>query len=204
MPTPDEELPTAGESGIRQNLGPEGLALAADGDLLVTAIEGPLLQDGPVATRTEGARSRIVLQRRDGGVVAEYAHEQDPLFADPVPAGGFTGTGVTAILPVDDHGDRFLVLERSFVTGVGNRVLVNEIDLRGATDLTDGTPIVEAQPVAERTVLDVADLPVESVTNIEGLAWGPDRADGPRTLVLVSDDNFTATQVTQFVAVALR
>jgi len=36
------------------------------------------------------------------------------------------------------------------------------------------------------------------------MAWGPDRADGSRTLVLVSDDNFAPTQVTQFVTVAVR
>jgi hypothetical protein len=32
---------------------------------------------------------------------------------------------------------------------------------------------------------------------------GPDRPDDSRTLVLVTDDDFSATQATQFVALAL-
>jgi len=35
--------------------------------------------------------------------------------------------------------------------------------------------------------------------NLEGMAWG---SDG--TLWLVSDDNFSASQVTQFIALAVR
>lgn len=205
LATPEAQLPTAGERGVRQNLGPEGLTFAEDGDLVVTALEGPLLQDGPVATRAEGARSRIVLAGRDGEVVAEYAYEQEPVFADPVPADGFSNNGVTAVLAVDGGAsDRFLVLERSFVTGVGNHVVLHEVDLGGATDVSDGTPLADAVPVTKREVLDLADLPLSTVDNVEGMAWGPEREDGRRTLVLVSDDNFSATQVTQFVAVEVR
>lgn len=36
--------------------------------------------------------------------------------------------------------------------------------------------------------------------NIEGITWGPTLASGNRTLVLVSDNNFSGTQFTQFVA----
>jgi hypothetical protein len=45
---------------------------------------------------------------------------------------------------------------------------------------------------------------VTGVDNIEGLTWGPRRVDGARTLVLVSDDNFSDKQVTQLVALAVR
>ena len=206
VPVPAEEKVTAGESGIRQNLGPEGLSFAAGGDLVVTALEGPLLQDGPTATRTEGARSRIVVQDRDGTVVAQYVYPQEPLFADPVPANGTAATGVSGILAVDE-GDptRFLVLERSFVAGVGNKVRLYEIDTDGATDVAhSGTPPAAARPVTKRLLVDLADLPVRSVDNIEGLAWGPSQADGARALVLVSDDNFSTSQITQFVALAVR
>lgn len=205
LPTPEAELVDVGASGIRQNLGPEGLTFAKGGDLVVTALEGPLLQDAPTATRTAGTLSRIVQQDRDGNVVAQYAYPQEPVFADPTPADGFASTGVTALLAVDEQDpDRYLAIERSFVTGVGNKVVVYEVDLAGATDISGGTPVSAATPVTKRVLFDVADLPVESVDNIEGMAWGPDRADGSRTLVLVSDDNFSATQVTQFIAVAVR
>jgi hypothetical protein len=205
LPVPDEQRADAGERGIRQNLGPEGLTFAARGALVVTALEGPLLQDGPLATRTTGALSRIVVQKRTGDVVAQYAYPQEPVFADPVPAGGSASTGVSAILAVGDTDPtRFLVMERSFVAGVGNRVRIYEASTAGATKIKDGKPIADARPMPKRLLVDVGDLPVQSVDNIEGMAWGPDRRDGSRTLVLVSDDNFSASQVTQFVALAVR
>ncbi|GAA1259757.1 esterase-like activity of phytase family protein [Pseudonocardia aurantiaca] len=205
LPVPAEQRPDAGQRGIRQNLGPEGLTFAARGALVVTALEGPLLQDGPPATRTTGALSRIVVQKHTGEVRAQYAYPQEPVFADPVPAGGSASTGVSAILAVGDNDPtRFLVMERSFVAGVGNKVRIYEVSTAGATNLAKGTPIADARPVRKHLLVDVADLPVKSVDNIEGMAWGPERRDGSRALVLVSDDNFSATQVTQFVALAVR
>lgn len=205
LAVPPEQRADAGERGIRQNLGPEGLTFADGGNLVVTALEGPLLQDGPVPSRTAGALSRIVLQTRTGEVVSEFAYPQEPIFADPAPADGFANNGVTAVLAVDDADPaHFLVVERSFVTGVGNKVRVYEVNTAGATDIAGGQPVSGATPVQKRLLVDMADLPLASVDNIEGMAWGPDRADGSRTLVFVSDDNFSETQVTQFVAVAVR
>jgi hypothetical protein len=205
LAVPPEQRATAGERGIRQNLGPEGLTFADRGNLVVTALEGPLLQDGPVPTRTAGALSRIVLQTRTGEIVSEFAYPQEPIFADPVPADGFANNGVTAVLAVDETDPaRFLVVERSFVTGVGNKVRVYEVDTTGATDIAGGQPVSAATPVQKRLLVDLTDLPLASVDNIEGMAWGPDRADGSRTLVFVSDDNFSEEQVTQFVALAVR
>jgi hypothetical protein len=205
LTVPPEQRADAGERGIRQNQGPEGLTFADRGNLVVTALEGPLLQDGPAATRTVGALSRIVLQTRTGEIVSEFTYPQEPIFADPVPADGFANSGVTAVLAVDDNDPaHFLVVERSFVTGVGNKIRIYDVDTTGATDIAGGRPVSGATPVTKRLLVDLADLPLASVDNIEGMAWGPDRPDGSRTLVLVSDDNFEETQVTQFVALAVR
>jgi hypothetical protein len=205
LAVPPEQRADAGDRGIRQNQGPEGLTLADRGNLVVTALEGPLLQDGPLPTRTVGALSRIVLQTRAGEIVSEFVYPQEPIFADPVPADGFANSGVTAVLAVDDADPaHYLVVERSFVTGVGNKIRLYEVDTAGATDIAGGQQVSGATPVTKRLLLDLADLPLASVDNIEGMAWGPDRPDGTRTLVLVSDDNFSETQVTQFVAVAVR
>lgn len=38
----------------------------------------------------------------------------------------------------------------------------------------------------------------------EGMTWGPTLPNGERTLVLVSDDNFSEDAVTQIVALGIR
>jgi hypothetical protein len=42
------------------------------------------------------------------------------------------------------------------------------------------------------------------VDNVEGMTWGPPLRSGERSLVFVSDNNFSASQVTQFIALAVR
>jgi hypothetical protein len=53
-------------------------------------------------------------------------------------------------------------------------------------------------------LLDLADVPgLELVDNLEGMTRGPRLPDGRRTLVLVSDKNFSTAQVTQLLAFAV-
>ena len=40
------------------------------------------------------------------------------------------------------------------------------------------------------------------IDNIEGMTFGPNLPDGRRTLVIVSDNNFSAGQFTQLIALA--
>ena len=47
--------------------------------------------------------------------------------------------------------------------------------------------------------LDALGIPLD---NVEGMAFGPDLADGRRSLVLVSDNNFAPAQFTQFLLFA--
>ena len=53
----------------------------------------------------------------------------------------------------------------------------------------------------------VADLPtmpeVHTLDNVEGITLGPKLSDGRQSVLLVSDDNFSPTQITQFFAFAL-
>jgi hypothetical protein len=48
--------------------------------------------------------------------------------------------------------------------------------------------------------LDELGIPLD---NVEGLTLGPRLPDGGRSIVLVSDDNFAASQFTQFLLFAL-
>jgi hypothetical protein len=205
IPANEKMTPTAGP---RQNLVLEGLTFAAFGSVLASSVEGPLLQDGPVPTTDQGALSRITLQSRFGPVLAQYAYPQEKIFAAPVPAGAFSTTGVSSLLAVNQSDPtKFLVLERAFVTGVGNKIRIYEIDTSGATNIAKVTSLAGAKnikPVKKSLVADLADFPLSTVDNVEGMTWGPQLPNGERSLILVSDNNFSAGQVTQFIALAVR
>ncbi|MGQ0839502.1 esterase-like activity of phytase family protein [Actinokineospora sp.] len=206
LPLPANLRMTA-DRGPRQNLAFEGLTYAAAGTLVVGAVEGPLLQDGPTATTERGVLSRITVQTRRGSRLAQFAYPQEPIFSAPTPPGAFSTTGVVAILAVNPlDPTRYLVMERAFVTGAGNKVRIFEIDTSGATNVAarDLAGAIDVKPVRKRFVADMADLGLSTVDNIEGMTWGPTLRTGERTLLLVSDDNFAATQVTQVVALAVR
>src|SRR3569833_1514050 len=204
IPANEKMTPTAGP---RQNLVLEGITFTGFGSLLASEVEGPLLQDGPEPTTTAGALSRITLQSRFGPILAQYAYPQEPLFAAPVPSAAFATTGVSSLLAVDQADPtKFLMMERSFSTGVGNKVRVYEIDTKGATNVLNVESLADAKhvkPVKKRFLFDAADLGLSTVDNIEGMTWGPKLPNGERSLIIVSDNNFSATQVTQFVALAV-
>ncbi|RSN14910.1 3-phytase [Streptomyces sp. WAC 05977] len=206
LPIPANEKMTE-TTGPRQNLALEGLTFAGFGSLVASSAEGPLLQDGPEANTTSGALSRITLQSRFGPVLAQYAYPQEKVFASPNPPGGFATTGISSLLAVDQADPtRYLVMERSFVTGVGNKVRIYEIDTKGATNILKTPSLADAKkvkPVKKRLLADLADFKLSTVDNVEGMTWGPRLPNGERSLVLVSDNNFSATQVTQFIALAV-
>lgn len=206
LPIPANEKMTE-TAGPRQNLALEGLTFAGFGALVASSVEGPLLQDGPEANTTSGALSRITVQSRSGPILAQYAYPQEKVFAAPNPPGAFATTGISSLLAVDQADPtRYLVMERSFVTGVGNKIRIYEIDTKGATNVAKVPSLGEAKnvkPVKKRLLADLADFKLSTVDNVEGMTWGPRLRGGERSLVLVSDNNFSPTQVTQFIALAV-
>ncbi|WP_280370974.1 esterase-like activity of phytase family protein [Nocardia wallacei] len=198
LPIPDNER-VRPDSGPRTNDVLEGVTFAAGGALLVSSVEGPLLQDGPGPTAATGALTRITVQARTGPLLAQYAYPLDPVFAE-----GSGSNGIAAILAADPvDPTKYLVLERSYVEKAGNKIRVYEMDTAGATDVLDA-PLGQARPVSKRLLVDLADVGLAEIDNIEGMTWGPQLASGERTLVLVSDDNFSGSQITQVVALAVR
>ena len=191
---------TSGEQlGPRENLVFEGLTFAADGDSFWVAMEGPLFQDSEPSTFERTSFTRIANLDRQGNVLTEYAVEVDALPAEPT---AFATIGVTEILAIDQT--RFLIVERGGIEtpdSFDNYIKVYEIDITGATDVA-AMPALEDQeftPVTKRLVLDLNATGLETVDNIEGMTWGPNLENGNRTLVLVSDDNFSDTQVSQVI-----
>ena len=208
---PDKFLPNAaGTQGVRNNLGFESLNVTPDQRTLVTASEGALAQDGPAANLGQESFARILEYRLSSGRPgSEYVYVVNPVAEVPVPPDAFRVNGLVELLPLDNAGT-MLALERSFsvgAEGLGNTIWLYEIQTQGATDVSGFEsliqPPVDFEPVTKRLILDIeADLGIEP-DNIEGMAFGPALPDGRLPLVLVSDNNFAASQTTQFIVLAV-
>ncbi|MFJ7956443.1 esterase-like activity of phytase family protein [Streptomyces sp. NPDC096319] len=195
------------ERGPRRNQAVEALTFGARGRIVTSAIEGPLLQDGPVPDLTHGALVRVTQQSRGGRVLGQFAYPIEKIFAESDPNSPWgPDTGVPSLLAFPDDPDRYLVLERTWVAGSGYKIRLYDATTRGATDVraTDSLAGQRVVPMRKRLVADFHTLGLSTVDNTEGMTWGPVLPTGERTLVLVSDDNFDKDAVTQIVALALR
>lgn len=192
---------SAQSAGPRRNTTLEGLTVTADGRRLFAAMEGPGFDDGPLPDRTHGALTRITAYHLDsdsdsGAPAAQYAYPLEPATA---PA---QTNGLTDLVALSDT--EFLVIERAFSDRPTVRLFRAEI--AGATDVL-GMPGLTGATVTPMTKTLVADLSgtagLDPLDNIEGLTLGPRLPDGRQTVVLVSDDNFSPREVTQFVVFAM-
>ena len=204
LPLPDMFKSTRDKTaGPRGNLSFEALAFAPDGRSLWVGMEAPLYQDGALASPERGAVSRFTRFDRNGKVVAQYAYPVDRVQGRPAP-GRFGDNGVSEMLVVDSR--HLLALERSGVQGAAGRfaffVRLYLVDLQGATDIAafptlDGATYV---PLKKHLLMDFNRAGLDKIDNLEGMSWGPMLANGHRSLVLISDDNFSADEVTQLLA----
>jgi hypothetical protein len=209
LPKGSANADTPGDVGIRNNLAFESLALALDGSRAYIATESALAQDGPKTSLAAGSPSRVAEFSLDSGqCMAEFVYEVEPIGRAPSLPGGSTDNGLTELLAIGER--RFIALERSYVQGMGNRIRLYLTDASAATDVSGlnalvGTPYT---PMAKTLLLDLASLRNDDgsalkLDNVEGITFGPE-VDGQRTLVLVSDDNFSGRQFTQFIALTVQ
>lgn len=199
LPLPAYATPVPGTSGVRNNLGPESAALTPNGRFLYTGFENALVQDGPAATLAGGSPARLQrFDARTGQLRREYVYVTDPVAEAPVPAGSFTVNGLVELLPLNP---RFLVsMERSFSVGAGNTVRLYRVALPGATNVAGIADLDGAGPVrtaGKRLLVDLDTLG-RPLDNLEGMTLGPRLPGGGRALLLVSDNNFTPGQASQF------
>lgn len=207
LPLPENYRITTGDHGPRRNLVLEAITFSGDGSRLTSAVEGPLMQDGPESTTAHGSLARVTVHSRHGRVLSQFAYPLEPLFAESDPDSPWSpDTGVPAILAYPGDPDRYLVMERTYVPGAGYKVRIFDATTRGASEIQhlDSLVSTAVRPMAKRLVADLNDLSPSTVFNVEGMTWGPRLPSGERTLVLVSDDNFSEEEVTQVFALALR
>ena len=212
--------PTGGLTrGARGNAGFEALAISPDGKRVFVGTENALVQDGAPASFDAGARVRIVeYAERDSTYrpSREFAYDLEPVHK-PAYQPGTSVNGLVELLALDRT--TLLALERSFVANPAepaaseNRIRIYRVTLAGATNIAGVESLkgrADVVPVSKTLVLDLSDVDglspdlAPTLDNFEGMTFGPRLADGRASLMLVSDDNFSAAQRTWFLMFAIQ
>jgi hypothetical protein len=199
--TPEEELPPHNVSGRQNNRGWEGVGLSLDGQKVYTIAQGPLIQDGGLDEKNERVGTNVRIWEYDLKVGGSRE------FLYPLENNSFGCSDIEVIAP-----NRLLVIERDGKPGdTTNFKRIYEIDLTDATDIfgieklpSKGIPD-DVRPVSKKLFLDLM-APKHGLASstfpekIEGIAMGPQLADGSRLFIIASDNDFRADQATEIYA----
>ncbi|OLT68245.1 endonuclease/exonuclease/phosphatase [Moorena producens 3L] len=207
----DTDLGTV-SNGIQDNLGFEALTLepislaAASGQesfRLFSASEYSLHQDQPEADTEQAAGIRW-LHYLIGDVTPPMLVSEHLYLLDPDPPNTLSH-GLTELLAVDTAG-HFLSLERTYGL-FGFSAKLYQVVTGGATDTTKIASlkgdVSKIKPLQKKLLLDLSELGIY-LDNLEGMTLGPRLSDGTQSLILVSDNNFSEAQVTQFLLFGIK
>jgi hypothetical protein len=191
-----------GNAGPRDNGTFEGMTLTEDRKTLWVAMEAALFEDGATPS-VDSAGAPLRFTQYDvitGKSLRQIAYLPDAIPNRPIPPTAGADNGVTEILMVDAH--RMLVLERSFSAGVGNSIRIYLIDTRDGSDTlnVDALKPNNHRVVKKSLVINFDSLNLMRLDNSEAMSFGPRLANGNRTLIVASDDNFNQRQINQFLA----
>ena len=198
LPIPEKFL-IQSDSGIRNNLALENLTITPSKKYLFTATENALVQDGAEANISTGSPCRILqYDLIKGQPEKEFLYITEPITSTSNNSLGFKTNGLVELIALDDT--HLLSLERSFSLDTGNVIKLFQVDLSDADNIQQinslNTQLTNISSVQKELLLDFSNLELIS-DNIEGMTFGPKLADGRRSLILVSDNNFSSLQVTQ-------
>ncbi|WP_094673604.1 esterase-like activity of phytase family protein [Hydrocoleum sp. CS-953] len=198
LPIPEKFLIQA-DSGIRNNMALENLTITPSQKYLFTATENALVQDGAAANISTGSPCRILkYDLIKGQPEKEFLYITEPITSTSNSLGGLKTNGLVELIALDDT--HLLSLERSFSLDTGNVIKLFQVDLSEADNIQQinslNSKLTNISPVQKELLLDFSNLELIS-DNIEGMTFGPILADGRRSLILVSDNNFNHLQVTQ-------
>ena len=190
------------EKGPRHNSVFEGLCFDEDRSHVFINVEEPLYDDGPKAGDGDSTAVIRILKfnRKLKQCVAQYAYEIDPVPHPPVPPGAFKINGVTDILYIGN--DKFIVIERAFSAGrIPTDIKIYLADAAGAEDIST-IPSLKNQPavkmISKKLLFDMNSQIPFDIFNVEGATFGPSLPNGHRSLLFVTDNNFSAKEKTQF------
>ncbi|NUN04401.1 MAG: esterase-like activity of phytase family protein [Bdellovibrio sp.] len=217
LPIPAKFLPEKvgqQKKGVQNNLAFESLTSFSEGKVLFAAIEAPLSQDESSSLESSGRWIRILKYddkgKEDFRVSAEYAYRIDDL--KNTDQGFEVFRGVSEILAVSES--KLIVMERGVRLSQKNvlsqTVTLYLADLSKASNVMSFDKLSEAKFLgAEKTkIIDFeTDLnkerPGKKVQNFEALSWGPILPDGRKTLLVMSDNNFSKKDDTELIVFAV-
>lgn len=191
-------------SGRRSNRGLEGIAVTPSGRYLVGLLQSPLLQDAELDAKGKkvGLNARLVRIDLQTGKQQQFVYRQE-----------LPNHKMHEILAINET--EFLVIEQCGEPGAkATCKQVMRISLADATEIADEQVLPAGElpetirPVAKSLLLDMLSpefgLAGDNMPEkIEGLCWGPKLADGRRTLIISSDNDFKSEQPTQFFVFAI-
>jgi len=187
-------------TGPRQNGTFESLSMSIDPDYFWVGMELPLKQDGeePKLVKADSPVRISKISKKTGVVEYQFAYYLDPVPRDSKPIGKFRVNSLSEILSIDDK--TFLFIERAYASGYkdgGNTVKIYKVNVENATDIKNINSLKAVNfTAASKTLLFDFEsirskLTKGIVDNIEGICFGKTLKNGHRTLVLVSDNNFS-------------
>ena len=199
-PNYDAKPPTL-TSGREPNRGLEGLAISPDGKYAYAVLQNGAVQDG-WSSSSRGRYTRIVkFDTATGQAVGQYAYQLDS---------ASQGRGISALVALGN--DRFMILERNnrgigvgatlaspdknvFMIDLNGATDVSGIDLPASGDLPFGfTAVAKGAKVIDLDVDTLAALGSKSPEKWEGLAVGPQLANGSFLVLAGSDNDYSVTQ----------
>lgn len=193
--------------GVRDNLVFEGLTSTPDGKTIWVGTEEALNQDDRTTTFNYSSVLRLI-QYKDLKPTKEVAYRLEKVPSIKV-AGLIVGeTGLSDILAIDDN--HFFSIERSFMPLAKKlviRIFKNTINEK-TTDISQMESIknLKIKMVEKELIADLDEftssmsLNFQTLDNIEGICFGPKLPNGHSSIILVSDNNFSRFQRTQFLA----
>ena len=173
------------------------------------AMEGVLKSDGvePTFAETNSPIRITYFDNKTQNAIKQFAYQLEKITK---PAkGNINLNGVTAILEYEKN--KFFIVERTYQNGYGSygniiRIFDAQVQQNSSNILAiDSLINTNYIPLKKQLLFNFEDVKNELtdgiIDNIEGITFGPKLANGNKSLILVSDDNFQVygKQLNQFI-----
>ena len=191
----------------------EGSSKSIDDKGFWVAMEAPLEADGeePTFHETQSPVRITYYDKNTKEATKQYAYQLEKI--DKPAKGNVNLNGVTAIL--EYKKDHFFIIERIYQSGYGSHGNVVRIFKATIDDASTNTLAIESlknekyTPLKKELLLDFSTVENQLtdgiIDNIEAITFGPTLANGNKSLILASDDNFQVygKQLNQFLLIEI-